>query len=128
MPVIATIGGFNFQTFQGRLYPAVLQNGLIEPAPGVTGYAVAQGAWRADPVQVTGIINVQTFSIADALRESYRSIMGTFVTVTDQFGKAWSNVLVMRVDCDYAATLFGQVRVESRWKLLVPSAPAAGAI
>lgn len=125
---MASIGNFTFTTFQGRMMPAKRLVGLVEPAVGVDGYAVALGAWRNDPVMIRGILNVSSIAQAESLREQYRGSIASVVSVFDQFGVTWQNVIVMEVSAEYSFTLFNSVRIESTWKLLNQTTQAQGAL
>lgn len=123
-----SIGNFGFTTFQGRMMPARRLVGLVEPAVGVDGYAVALGAWRNDPVTVRGILNVTSIAQAEGLREQYRGAIASVVSVSDQFGVTWPNVIIMEVSAEYSFTLFGLIRLQSTWKLLNQTTQAQGAL
>lgn len=121
-----SIDVYEFISWKGQLLPAQLLVGLVEPAPGVDGYAASVGAWRADPVTITTVCYTDSINEALALRDSFLALAGQAVSCTDQYGETWSSVLVMRALSSYSFSLFNTVRLITAWKLLVDSSPADG--
>lgn len=114
---MAQIGTFVVTAFVGLMEPASQKNAVLEADTGTDGNGVVIGAWSATPVDIT--THVDTTDDPESIRESYRNISGTVITVIDQFSKTWTNVTVLGVRVVYARIVGANTyRVSAAWRLL----------
>jgi hypothetical protein len=122
---MASIGSLTGLQFIDRLVRAQYEHRLVTTT-GVDGYGVVWDAWRAPPQimrtveerAVVASIATDTANIED----EYRTLINTTVTVTDQFGVAWLNTLVVAAIPQFSVTVAGLIHVEAEFRLIVESA------
>src|SRR5262249_10255207 len=66
--------------------------------PGVNGHAFRKGGYRAQPFEMRGTVDVVDYPAADALLVTLRELRAQFVTVYDDFGNAFHQVIVLDVE------------------------------
>jgi hypothetical protein len=120
-----TIGVFAFRVWQGVLVPARQEYALFAQ-PGVDGFGVHFGAFRAAPQTIITKDTVPDISSAGLLIKQYRKLHEDkqLVTVTDQFNSVWPSTLVLDVGPGeglWAAQTSLGVKVITRWELLIKS-------
>lgn len=89
--------------------PFISLRGLVQPVmmamedvsrPGVDGHAYRHMALRSPPFEMLGIVDCDDFPAARSLIETLSELQGFTVTVVDDFGTTFSNVMVLRVEPD----------------------------
>ena len=121
-----SIGTFTFTAWKGFLAPAQ-QEVAVFAQPGVDGFGVQFGAYRAPPQTIITTVTVADMNTANALVYQYRKTHRQYqpVTVVDQFGFTYPNTLILAVGPGepplwVQQTNFG-VRIVTRWELLIES-------
>ena len=94
---MAAIGDISFITIKGTPRPMGMET---EPLtrPGVDGTAFRELGTRGQPFQVTTIVDVDDAADAKTALESYAALRATLVTLTDDLGNSWANVMVIDVE------------------------------
>lgn len=118
-----SIGGRTVTTWRGQITPARKLTAVVEAPPGVDGTGVIIGAWKRGPFRISTGATFASGALAIAEQEAYRALIGTAVTVVDQFAVSHTGVIVLDVDSRLSETLLATVRVDADWVLL----PTAGA-
>lgn len=114
---MAQIGFFIVDAFIGRMEPATQKNTILEADVGTDGMGVVIGGWSAPMVDI--LTHSDIVGSAEALRDSYRAMSGTVITVVDQFDVTWNYVTVIGVRVNYAQIVGGGTyRVSAAWRLL----------
>ena len=98
---MASIAGNTVSSFAGRLTRGRVAARVVR-RNGVNGAAGLFGKWAPQPDRVVTTAYASSLAAADALAETYRTVLktciaGTLVTVVDGVGTSWSNVLVLDV-------------------------------
>lgn len=120
----ASILGYPVSSWpRGILRHAIQRIGTIEPAPGFDGVALAASGWVNPPQEVSTITVVSgTIGTADALCKVYQALHAKVGNVTDQLGRFWADVTVMKVVATPIQTYSPSVCwVMADWLLLVPT-------
>lgn len=93
---MASIGGSSFITLRGSINPTGTD--VIEiTRPGVDGHAFMDMGKHAGKSQMQSIADVSNASGAKAAILAYKALKGTLITVTDDTGQQYTNVLVQEV-------------------------------
>lgn len=116
-----SIGNFQVLAFRGRLFPAVPAIDVEDAAPGVDGHVASIGAWRAPISDIITTVDLPTFALVVQAVNGYRNIVGTSVTVVDQFDTTWSAVFVQTVQSEYSKIVTGSYRLTATWRLVPQS-------
>lgn len=93
---MATIGGHTFITLRGSINP--LGTDVIDiTRPGVDGHAFMDIGKHAGRSQMQSIVDLTTAGAAKTVILAYKSLKGTLVSVVDDTGETYTNVLVVEV-------------------------------
>lgn len=113
---MATIASLTVGVYQGQLHLAD-RSIVIYRAPGVLEPGTVYGAWQsaADPIETKTAVGSSAAGVT--LRDTYRLLVTTFVTVVDPTGATWTNCEVLKVNADLIFTVLGWY-VIARWQLL----------
>lgn len=93
---MASIGGYNVLVVQGPYQPRGMATERIE-RPGVDGTAFREKGIRGTPFQITTMVDCDDAPDLAALLLNYAALQGTLVTVVDDLGTSWTNVMVLGV-------------------------------
>lgn len=86
--------------------PFISLRGLVQPItmaledisrPGVDGQAFRQMALRSPPFEMLGVVDCDDFAAARSLIQNLGELQGGTVSVTDDFGSTFDNVMLLRV-------------------------------
>lgn len=91
------IGAYNFVTLKGEINPGSGHQMEEITRPGVDGVAFRRIGRRGFPFKVQSMVDVATDSAAAALLSSYKALQGTVVSLTDETGQVWNNIVVLNV-------------------------------
>jgi len=94
--MIAYIGAYNFLTLRGSIN--VMQERLEEfTRPGVDGMSFQAVGERAEVSQLQTVRDLAYASSAASMMSSYKALVGDVVTIVDDDGVSWYNMLVLKV-------------------------------
>ena len=118
---MASIGGYTVFSISGLPAPAAHRNVLLE-RPGVDGASARTEGLRAEETTVTTITFLVSSGQVKTVPETYAALVGSLVTVVDDFGNLVNNVLVQavrvldvrRVGVGYPTAY---ARLECQWEL-----------
>jgi hypothetical protein len=122
---MATIGGRSVITVKGA--PAPVGTVVADVSrPGVTGHAFQELGARAEPVVMESVIDCTDNAALKAEILEYVALQGTLVTVVDDLGNTWTNVMVLRVRTGqgkYVASAVGGVNggnylLRATWEMI----------
>jgi hypothetical protein len=116
---MATIATYTLASF-GLMMQAGVPRPIVETErrEGVDGVLAHTLAKAPRPVQGPTTADVATHANASTLADTYRALIGTTVTVVDQFGVSYTGVTVQDCVPEIAQTLTAW-RVTAQWTLLV---------
>jgi hypothetical protein len=119
------IGQFSFTVWEGSLQQPEQEVALFYQ-PGVDDPGVQFGAYPVRPQTVITKLTVSLEATADTLIAQYKQLRKAkqTVSVIDQFGKIWPNVLILGVGSGAGVNMWKQFtvlgwRVSTRWDLLI---------
>ena len=92
-----SIGSYDFITLKYGNAP-LGENVEEITRPGVDGIAYRKTGKRAVPFYMTGITTETSKGAVKTLVENYKKLQGTLVTVVDDIGNSWTNVMVLQMD------------------------------
>ena len=118
---MASIGGHTVFSISGLPEPAAHRNVLLE-RPGVDGASARTEGLRAEETTVMTTTFVDGAAAVKSTPETYAALVGSIVTVVDDFGNSVHNVLVQavrvvdvrRVGVGYPTAY---ARIECQWDL-----------
>lgn len=116
-----TIAGFGFNAWAGILAYGGPKMSLFEQG-GVSGYGVVIGGLKTPPQTIHTLYRATSAGDAFSTLNAYRSTMFAYspVTVIDQFGAEFDQVLIMDVVATAAIDPLGYM-VNATWSLLLQS-------
>lgn len=96
---MASIGGYSFITLEGGLNPGSGEQLEEITRPGVDGVAYRRIGRRGVPFRMQSLADVANAANAHSLILNYKALQGGLVTLVDETGQSWFNVMVLRVQC-----------------------------
>ena len=123
---MARIGPFDVTVFRGYM-PLARRRFRIRSHDGVNGDGVVFDAWHAGPCEITTRILVPVAQ-AKPLMEQYRAQQERHLTVIDQFGDQYTDVLVLDIVPQREVVIGDNAHVIGLWSLLPQSTPPGGAL
>jgi hypothetical protein len=88
---MSSIGGRTVDSFNGFMYPGAQRPRTeIFGKEGVDGDGMHTLAMRGDPVEIPTVRDVASVALAEAEIDAYYAMIGTTITVVDQFGATWT--------------------------------------
>ncbi len=113
---IPSIASYDFDMWRGIIAFGGPNTRLFEQG-GIDGYGVVFGGLKTAPQRIltTARYANQGAAMSDATGE--RTLIGTSVTVVDQFGASWTNVIVMDAVVTLAEDGLGWM-LNTTWSLL----------
>lgn len=115
------IGPHFITIFNDILSEAMQRIDLLPRQPGVDGTVAAASGWSTEEMDLPTITQI-TGSIAAAsnLIDQYRALHGQHVQITDQFGRAFPNSLIVSVQAFPLATVSVNVwYIRASWRILL---------
>ena len=94
---IPQVGAFLFITLKGTVEPGTGETLNVITRANVNGVAFRKIGKRANPFVMTGTVDSLTEASAKLLVYDYKELQGTLVTVKDERGRSWTNVVVLGV-------------------------------
>jgi hypothetical protein len=119
---MASIGGVSVTTFSGRMPQPQQRMRQVNPWL-EDGQAVVIGGVEAKAGTVTGAIVGANEAAANSAAASLRALIETQVTVVDQWGASWANVLIMAVRTRKSATAIGTYVLDYEVDVLPSTVP-----
>jgi hypothetical protein len=116
---IPTIDGNSLDAWAGILVYGPNKSLLFEQG-GDDGYGVLFGGLKTGPQTITTKYRAANQDDAEAQLTVFRNLVMSTVTVVDQFGDEWDNVIVMGVLCTLAVDPLGWI-LSTTWSLLPES-------
>lgn len=125
---MASIGAYTMLTIKGGL-GVKGEHVEVFARPGVNGHAAKKLGTRSRDFYLETWVDLTTADQRRVVYNAYRGMMGSLVTVVDDYGRTDSNVLVLDVwllpDGKYVATPVGGViegnyLLHCGWRLMVP--------
>jgi hypothetical protein len=113
------IGSFTFTQWRINM-PRIYRPKIRLPArSGVQGHIIMRGPRRSAIASGTCAVYVASRSVAQSLIDNYYTLSDTagVVSVTDQHGKTYQNVIVLAVSHMLSDQIGGTCRVDSTWQL-----------
>jgi len=93
---MASIGGYSMIFVSGPVGRPGMATERIE-RPGVDGTAFREQGLRCEPFMMTSIVDLDDAADVAAELDLYAALKGTLVTVIDDHGSTWTNVMVLDV-------------------------------
>lgn len=123
---MARIGSFDVTVFRGYM-PLARRSFRLKSHAGVNGDGVVFDAYHTGTVDITTRVLVPVLQ-AKTLMEQYRALQERHLTVIDQFGDQYPDVLVVDVVPQRELVIGDNAHVVCSWTLLPQSMPPAGAL
>jgi hypothetical protein len=123
---MASIGGQGFEIMRGHPAPQKLRTEVWQ-VPGIDGYGVQTLGMGDSEFPLTTITYVADNAAAEALITACAALQGTLVSITDDCGNTFTNILVKEFDPSkdllakqpvIAAGYPAAFRVEFRWLMV----------
>jgi hypothetical protein len=122
---MARIGTYDITVFRGYM-PNARRRSRLNSHDGVNGDGVVFDAYHTGTVEITTRVLVPATQ-AKALRDQYSAQQEKFLTVIDQFGDQYTEVLVVDVAPQRELVIGDEAHVVCSWTLLPQTIPPAGA-
>jgi hypothetical protein len=119
---MASILGYTVTSWPvGNLRYPVQRIGLVQPAPGFDGLAVATSGWVSDPQRVVTLTQAADPILGDRLIQAYHALHRQVGTIVDQWPRTFTDATIISVVADMYRTGLGYVLVQAEWMILLPT-------
>ena len=119
---MASVGGISVYSIRGRVDGAQERVEVIGNE-NVDGLAALKTGVRGEPFELRSMVFTNSTALIGTIENSYRAIVGSVVSVVDDHGVTWTNLLVLRVKAAgeqvyaVAQPSSSSVRVDAIWTL-----------